>query len=343
MAIRASILAAGGEVHFGAKVSELLIADTAAPRCPLRRRTRDHRRRRDPGHRPLGARHLSTCLPPSRPAARAEALRRRSAHRAPATDDRSDPVPPAARRTTRPTPCRPRVTDSPPRSAAAACIPFCMCPGGFIVPTATENDEVVVNGMSLSRRDSPFANSGMVVGVEPEDFADLFAQHGPLAGLAFQQELEHAAKSAGGGGQVAPAQRIDDFLASRASRELPPTSYFPGVAPCRLDQLLPAPIAARLRAGLEIFGRRIHGYTSAGGLMVAWNRAPAHRSACRAIRHPRAPRTARPDPRRRGRGLRRRHRQRRPRWNARRRVGSRILGGLIAGQEGSGNSATCGA
>ncbi len=80
---------------------------------------------------------------------------------------------------------------------------FCMCPGGWIVPAATENDEVVVNGMSLSRRDSPFANSGMVSTVEPEDVKPLVKEHGVLAGLAFQKSLERAAKKAGGGGQVA--------------------------------------------------------------------------------------------------------------------------------------------
>src|SRR5690606_23984853 len=108
---------------------------------------------------------------------------------------------------------------------------FCMCPGGFIVPAATENDEVVVNGMSLARRDSPYANSGLVVTVEPEDTAGLFAEHGVLAGVAFQKGLERAAKEAGGGGQGAPGQRVTDFLSRRESRDLPGTSYFPGIRP----------------------------------------------------------------------------------------------------------------
>ena len=93
-----------------------------------------------------------------------------------------------------------------------------MCPGGWIVPASTENDEVVVNGMSLSRRDSPFANSGMVSTVEPEDLRPLVKEHGVLAGLAFQKELERAAKQAGGGGQVAPGQRVTDFLAGQNLR-----------------------------------------------------------------------------------------------------------------------------
>src|SRR5690606_2813383 len=116
---------------------------------------------------------------------------------------------------------------------------FCMCPGGFIVPAATENDEVVVNGMSLSRRDSPFANSGLVVTVEPEDTAPWQAEHGVLAGIAMQKALEQTAKEAGGGGQVAPAQRVTDYMAGLMSPDLPATSYFPGLKSARIDKLLP--------------------------------------------------------------------------------------------------------
>lgn len=137
---------------------------------------------------------------------------------------------------------------------------FCMCPGGFIVPAATENDEVVVNGMSLARRDSPFANSGMVVTVEPEDTAPFVSKHGVLAGIAFQKSLERAAKQHGGGGQVAPGQRVTDFLAGKDSTDLPKTSYFPGIIPSRIDQILPEWITSRLRRGLDIFGKQMRGY-----------------------------------------------------------------------------------
>lgn len=137
---------------------------------------------------------------------------------------------------------------------------FCMCPGGFIVPSATENDEVVVNGMSLSKRDSPFANSGLVVTVEPEDTREFLEEHGVLAGVAFQKHLERLAKQAGGGGQSAPGQRADDFLARRDSRELPPTSYKPGASPARLDELLPEFVVSRMREGLRLFARRMPGY-----------------------------------------------------------------------------------
>jgi hypothetical protein len=147
---------------------------------------------------------------------------------------------------------------------------FCMCPGGWIVPAATENDEVVVNGMSLSRRDSPFANSGMIVTVEPEDLADLTEAHGVLAGMAFQKALEQAAKQAGGGGQTAPAQRVTDYLSGRLSATLPETSYFPGVRAAPLHELLPPWITGRMREGLRLFGRQVPGYVSARALLLGF-------------------------------------------------------------------------
>ena len=147
---------------------------------------------------------------------------------------------------------------------------FCMCPGGWIVPAATANDEVVVNGMSLSRRDSPFANSGMIVGVEPEDLPEFFKHHGVLGGIAFQKSLERAAKLAGGGGQIAPAQRVTDFVAGKLSANLPPTSYFPGIHAAPLHELLPAWITTRLRDGLRLFGQQMPGYASDPALLLGF-------------------------------------------------------------------------
>ncbi len=147
---------------------------------------------------------------------------------------------------------------------------FCMCPGGFIVPASTSDDEVVVNGMSLSKRDSPFANSGFVVSVHPEDTNAYEEEFGPLAGLAFQRELERKAKAAGGGGQRAPAQRVCDFIAGRASESLPSTSYFPGVNSARLDQLLPPSMVQRLQKGLQWFGQNREGYAGEEGLLVGF-------------------------------------------------------------------------
>jgi hypothetical protein len=147
---------------------------------------------------------------------------------------------------------------------------FCMCPGGWIVPAATENDEVVVNGMSLSRRDSPFANSGMVSTVEPVDLLPLVKQHGVLAGIAFQKNLECAAKHAGGGGQSAPGQRVTDFLLGKISANLPASSYFPGTQAAPLHELLPPWITSRLRDGLRLFERQMRGYVSPDALLLGF-------------------------------------------------------------------------
>lgn len=147
---------------------------------------------------------------------------------------------------------------------------FCMCPGGWIVPAATENDEVVVNGMSLSRRDSPFANSGLVVTVEPEDTAPFSAEHGILSGIAYQKHLERAAKQAGGGGQVAPGQRVPDFLRGKISAQLPKMSYFPGANSAPLHEILPHAVVSRMREGLELFGRQVRGYIGSEALLLGF-------------------------------------------------------------------------
>ncbi len=147
---------------------------------------------------------------------------------------------------------------------------FCMCPGGFVVPAATENDEVVVNGMSLARRDSAFANSGFVVTVEPEDTEPFELEHGVLAGVAFQKELERIASKAGGGRQKAPAQRMRDFLKRRDSRDLPDSSYFPGLTPAPVHALLPAGVAERIAEGLRQFGKSMNGYVTQEANMIGF-------------------------------------------------------------------------
>jgi uncharacterized FAD-dependent dehydrogenase len=147
---------------------------------------------------------------------------------------------------------------------------FCMCPGGFIVPAATESDGVVVNGMSLSRRDSPFANSGMVVGVEPADL-EAVDYTGPLAGIAFQREIERAAFTAGGGAFRAPASRVTDFLEGRVSRDLPASSYKPGLQAADLAWVLDrgkVPLASRLKKALHVFGGKMRGYLSKEAVLV---------------------------------------------------------------------------
>ena len=143
---------------------------------------------------------------------------------------------------------------------------FCMCPGGFIVPAATAPGEVVVNGMSPSRRDSRFANSGIVAAVELADL-DL-RRHGALAGLRFQQEIEQRACLAAGGTQRAPAQLLGDFLQNKPSPALLETSYQPGLAATRMDDVLGPALAERLRQGFRDFGRKIPGYATNAAQIV---------------------------------------------------------------------------
>ncbi|TAH14031.1 MAG: FAD-binding protein [Runella slithyformis] len=138
---------------------------------------------------------------------------------------------------------------------------FCMCPGGFIVPAATAPGELVVNGMSPSRRDSRFANSGMVVSIEAVDLKP-FEKFGALAGLELQRQIEQKACQLMGGKQTAPAQRVLDFVKQKTSSELLETSYQPGLQSIDLREYLPDYIAEPLRQGLEDFGKKMRNYVS---------------------------------------------------------------------------------
>jgi hypothetical protein len=147
---------------------------------------------------------------------------------------------------------------------------FCMCPGGWIVPASTESGALVVNGMSLSKRDSPFANSGLVVSVQPEDWQAI-GLGGALGGVELQRRMEEAAWQAGGGGLVAPGIRVSDFVAKQKSSSLPETSYVPGAVPADMDAVVNAcglPIASRLRRALGRFDRKMRGYVSEQALLV---------------------------------------------------------------------------
>jgi len=147
---------------------------------------------------------------------------------------------------------------------------FCMCPGGWIVPATTAEGELVVNGMSLSRRDSPYANSGLVVGIEPQDLIDV-GYKGALAGVEFQACLERAAYAAGGGAQRAPATRLTDFVANTASVDVSRSSYLPGLFATELGEVLDSgglPIAAKLRAAIKNFGAMMPGYLSDEATLV---------------------------------------------------------------------------
>ncbi len=165
---------------------------------------------------------------------------------------------------------------------------FCMCPGGWIVPAATEPDGVVLNGMSLTKRAGPYANAGIVVSVNPADWNA--AGHDPLwGGIELQRTLERAAFEAGGGALVAPAQRIADFLEARPSRDVPEGSYVPGYRAADLGAVLDAaglPLAEALRGAMRRFDRRLRGFASREAVAVG-----VESRTSSPIRIPRAPDT----------------------------------------------------
>lgn len=155
---------------------------------------------------------------------------------------------------------------------------FCMCPGGIIAPAATSPGELVVNGWSPSKRNNPFANSGMVVQVEMADALaylnqsnrkDKVTEKDPLALLYFQQEIERAAFQAGGGRLQAPAQRMEDFCNMKTSASLPNCSYLPGVASTDLRTVLPGFIYQSLQKGFQAFGQKMRGYLTNEAIVVA--------------------------------------------------------------------------
>lgn len=137
---------------------------------------------------------------------------------------------------------------------------FCMCPGGFIVPAATKKEEIVVNGMSPSKRNSLYANSGIVVEINVQQDLPKYDYFGALKGLEYQKNLEKLAFTSGGRTQSAPAQRMTDFVEGRFSNNLNDCSYQPGLKSAPLHSLLPKIIGTRLRTGLKEFGKKMKGY-----------------------------------------------------------------------------------
>jgi len=144
---------------------------------------------------------------------------------------------------------------------------FCMCPGGIIVPAVTGDGELVVNGMSNSQRNSPYANSGIAVAIEPADWAG-FESMGPLAALGFQQMIEQRAWESAGKSFKAPAQRMTDFLDDKLSSDLPECSYNPGLSSVRLDQVLPDFVSKRLKQAFHDFDVKMKGFLTNEAVMV---------------------------------------------------------------------------
>ena len=170
---------------------------------------------------------------------------------------------------------------------------FCMCPGGHIVPAGSALNSCVVNGMSASHRNSPYANSGMVVEIRPEDLEPIpipslkgreFATG--LQGLAFQQYLEQLAYQHGGEPSLAPAQRMRDFVEGKASKSLPACSYLPGMVSSRLDQWLPEHIGKRLQQGFRDFDRKYRGFLTNEAVILG-----VESRSSSAVRLPRDPET----------------------------------------------------
>ncbi len=184
---------------------------------------------------------------------------------------------------------KPRVLELPAASYSLNCqvgeegiFSFCMCPGGLVVPAATSPGEIVLNGMSLSRRDSAYANSGVVMTIG-EKMLKEFLPQGVFASLAFQKSIEQSLFKIGDGSQKAPAQRLDDFVNGTLSNNLPKSSYIPGLHSQRLDQLLPKQLSDYLRKGVQLFNEKMKGYITREAVVLG----PESRTSA-PIRIPRA-------------------------------------------------------
>lgn len=148
---------------------------------------------------------------------------------------------------------------------------FCMCPGGFVIPAATDKQQIVVNGMSPSNRGTAWSNSGMVVQMEPQDCQQAFAEAGDdaLCVMRFQEHVERLCWQQGNMRQTAPAQRMADFVNGRLSYDLPKSSYAPGLVSSPLHFWLPPFIVQRLQEGFKTFGRQAHGFLTNEAVMMA--------------------------------------------------------------------------
>lgn len=145
---------------------------------------------------------------------------------------------------------------------------FCMCPGGFIIPAASAPGQLVVNGMSPANRGTQWANSGMVVEILPEDISAPDGKPEELKMMYFQQDIEKKFFEASGCTQKAPAQRMTDFVAGRPSKDLPRSSYPPGLIPARVDELLPAEVSRRLRKGFKDFDAKQRGFLTDKAVLI---------------------------------------------------------------------------
>ena len=262
-AMRETIISSGGEVHFGAKVTDLIIANSAVRGVVLSDDSKVEAQAviLATGH---SARDVYEMLNKRGIALEAKtwAMGVRVEHPQELIDEiqyhspegRGDYLPAAT-------------YSLATQVAGRGVYSFCMCPGGFIVPAMTDNEQMVVNGMSPSKRNSPFANSAIVVEVHPEDIGE-YQNDGIMGGLHYQSNLERMAYFNGGHGITAPAQALADFVKGRLSAELPETSYIPGVISSPLHFWLPDNIGDRLRKGFEVFDSQAHGFLTNEAMII---------------------------------------------------------------------------
>lgn len=279
-AMRATIVSHGGEIHFSRKVARLKIADGRAVGVVL-----DDGRQMDGAAVILATGHSAgdvyRMLVDQGIAIEAKpfAMGVRVEHPQKLIDqiqyhgrERGPSLPPASYSLTR-------------QIDGRGVYSFCMCPGGIVVPAATQQQSVVVNGMSFAKRNSGYANAGIVVETRLEDIPDIRTA-GSLGGLIYQRTLERTAFAHTGGQMVAPAQRLVDFVANRSSSSLPSCSYPPGVVVSPLHQWLPEPIRRRLQAGLKAFGNNMKGFFTNDAVVVG-----VESRTSSPVRIPRDPRT----------------------------------------------------
>ncbi len=264
--IRNAIIEAGGEVHFNAKVTDFIVDKNQIRGVSLAdgRSFEASKVLLATGH---SARDIFNLLLSKQIAIEAKpfAIGVRIEHTQKMIDrcqyklpQRPDYLPPASFSL---------VTQTKFKGVQRGVFSFCMCPGGFIVPSATEQNQVVVNGMSPSRRDSKYANSGIVVSIMPEDLAK-YKEYGPLAGMYLQEELEQKAHQLVGGTQKAVSQLTGDFIKRRSSNTSHDTSYVPGLQPGEMRDFLPEFIAEPLALGLQDFDRKIRDFSSNLGQLI---------------------------------------------------------------------------
>lgn len=264
--IRNAIIQAGGEVHFNAKVTDFIVEKKRIKGVELadgRAYTASHVLLAT-GH---SARDIFTLLQNKQIDIESKpfAIGVRIEHTQKMIDScqyklaqRPDYLPPASFSL---------VTQTKFKGLQRGVFSFCMCPGGFIVPSATEQNQVVVNGMSPSRRDSKYANSGIVVSILPEDLAK-YRDFGALAGMHLQEELEQKAHKLVGGSQQAISQLTGDFIKRKTSNTFHETSYVPGLQSGEMRDFLPEFIAEPLSLGLQDFDRKIRNFSSNIGQLI---------------------------------------------------------------------------